>query len=397
METNLAIDRALALILERAVTLPTERVPLRAARGRVLREPAVADADSPRFDCSAVDGYALRRADAERALEVVGEIQAGTSEELAIGEGKCARIFTGARIPAGADCVAMQEDVERAGDVVRLQSVGDESHIRSRGENCRAGEVVVPAPTELHSADLAALASCGVTQPVVTRRPRVVHLATGDELIDPAQTPTGTQLRDSNSTLVATFLEGEGAALVHAERLPDSLPASQAIIDSLGHDFDLLLVSGGASVGTYDFARPMLEHGGFAIEFQNINLRPGKPLAMFARDRALAFALPGNPVSHWVILQLFIAPLLAAMKGLAVADRRLTGRLSTDALQKPNRRVTYLPAVAQVKAGEFHLEPRRFVSSGDIGSVARANALLEIPAESAGFPAGSLVSFLLCT
>ena len=396
METNLSVRRADELIRSRATLLPSEAVPLREARGRILREAACADDDSPRFDCSAMDGYALRRQDAGEHLQIIGEIQAGTDAALTIGCGQCARIFTGARVPEGADYVAMQEDVEAADDQIRLTDVGDESNIRHRGENCRRGEVIVPAGAELRAAEIAALASCGVTQPIVTRRARLIHLATGDELIDPAQTPRGTQLRDSNSELVASFLDACGAELIRQERLSDSLEKSKVVADSLGDDFDVLLVSGGASVGAYDFARPMLEHAGFVIEFQNVNLRPGKPLALFSRGQRLAFALPGNPVSHWVILNLFIAPLLAAMSGAGVTDPRLVGVLTEDAPQKANRRETQVPAVATIKAGEFRLRPRPFVSSGDVASVAGANALLEVPAGSTGFRAGEQVSFLFC-
>ncbi|MDQ6808279.1 MAG: molybdopterin molybdotransferase MoeA [Verrucomicrobiota bacterium] len=396
METNVTVRRAEELIVARAVVLATERVALRNARGRILREATHADDDSPRFDCSAVDGYALRRVDVCESLNLIGEIQAGTHAALEIGARECVRIFTGARVPPGADYVAMQEDVEAAQGQVRVRAQSDGTNIRHRGENCRRGDVVVPARRELRSAELAALASCGVTQPIVTRRPRVIHLVTGDELVDPAAVPHGTQLRDSNSTLVASFLEASGADLVRQERVPDSIEESNAVADSLGRDFDLLLVSGGASVGAYDFARPMLEHAGFERDFQNVNLRPGKPLALFARDGSLAFALPGNPVSHWVILNLFIGPLLAAMSAAPRTESRLRGQLVDAISQKPNRRETQLPAVATIEAGEFRVCARRFASSGDVGSVAGANALVEVPADSAGFAAGEQVTFILC-
>lgn len=396
METNFSVRRAEELICSLAPVLPSEKVPLRMARGRILREKVCADDDSPRFDCSAMDGYALRRADAKRPLKLVGEIQAGMDVTLEIQGGEAARMFTGARVPEGADYVAMQEDVEVADNEIRLTAMGEETNIRHRGENIRRGEIIVPTGTELRAAELAALASCGMVEPSVTRRARVVHLATGDELIDPAATPRGTELRDSNSTLVAAFLEACGAHLMRQERLPDSLAASKLVGDSLGAEFDLLLVSGGASVGAYDFARPMLEHAGFEIQFQNVNLRPGKPLALYSRGQTLAFALPGNPVSHWVILNLFIAPLLAAMSGVSRSDPRLVGRVVEDAPQKPNRRETQVPAVVAMEAGEFRLRPRQFVSSGDVASVAGANGLLEIPAGSAGFRAGEKVSFLFC-
>jgi molybdopterin molybdotransferase len=396
LETNVAVTRAAELIVVQAAPLPAERVELRAALRRILREAAHADDDSPRFDCSAVDGYALRRADAAEALKLVGEIQPGITDLPHIGAGECARIFTGAEVPRGADYVAMQEDVTGESGAIRVASLSSETNIRQKGENCRRGDIVASTGRALGPAELSALASCGVTQPLVTRRPRVVHFVTGNELIDPAQSPTGTQLRDSNSILVASFLEARRAELIRHEWLPDSLDAAKAVIESLGHDFDLLLVSGGASVGDYDFAVPMLEHAGFQMQFENVNLRPGKPLKFFARGSTLAFALPGNPVSHWVILHLFIARLLAAWSGANPAETQLRGRLEADFAQKPNRRETYLPAIATPRGAEWRIQPLRFTSSGDIGSVVGANALLPIPAGCAGFCAADPVTFILC-
>ena len=396
METNVTVQRATELILARATPLSTERVALSEARGRILREAALGDEDSPRFDCSAVDGYALRRADAEKVLPIAAEIQAGAERVDELTSGRCARIFTGAQVPQGADYVAMQEDVEVNHGAIRITSVSDESCIRPRGENSRRGDVVVPVGCELAAAELSALASCGVTRPLVTRRARVVHLVTGNELIDPSETPTGTQLRDSNSTLVSAFVATCGAELVRHARLPDSLEEAHAMMKSLSLEFDLLLVSGGASVGDYDFARPMLEEAGFVREFQNVNLRPGKPLALFVRDQSLAFAIPGNPVSHWVIMQLFFAPLLEAWSGLDLKKPKLTGRMAKDFSTKPNRRETHLPAHATVENGEFRLQPLQFASSGDIGSVVGANALIEIPAGSSGFSTADHVTFRFC-
>lgn len=396
METNVTVQRATELILARATPLSTERVALSEARGRILREAALADEDSPRFDCSAVDGYALRRADAEKVLSIGAEIQAGAEHINEVKSGQCARIFTGAQVPRGADYVAMQEDVEVDDGAIRITSLSDESCIRPRGENSRRGNVVIPDGCELGAAELSALASVGVTNPLVTRRARVVHLVTGNELIDPSQAPTGTQLRDSNSTLVSAFLAERGAELARHARLPDSLEKSHAMMKSLDQEFDLLLVSGGASVGDYDFARPMLEKAGFVREFQNVNLRPGKPLALFVRDKSLAFAIPGNPVSHWVIMQLFLAPLFEAWSGLKSKNRKLTGRMAKDFSMKPNRRETHLPAYANLDDGEFRLRPLQFASSGDIGSVVGANALIEIPAGSSGFSTADRVTFRLC-
>ena len=363
---------------------------------RVLREPVYADDDSPRFDCSAVDGYALRRADGDRPLKVVGEIQAGVADLPSISEGECARIFTGAQIPSGADYVAMQEVATVEGDTIRVGSVAAESNIRHKGENCSRGDLVVPEDAELRAAELAAIANCGVANPLVTRAARGVHFVTGNELVDASEKPNGTQLRDTNSVVVAAFLRAHGAALVQQQRLSDSLDEAKAAIDSLREPFDLLLVSGGASVGDYDFAVPMLQHAGFEMHFESVDLRPGKPLKLFTRDDSIAFALPGNPVSHWVILHLFIAPLLRAWSGGEDVPPMFTGSFAEPFAQKPNRRETQLPAIAMPTRDGWRLRAKPFTSSGDTSSLVGANALVRIPAGSAGFSPNDPVSFLLC-
>ncbi|MFL6584096.1 MAG: molybdopterin molybdotransferase MoeA, partial [Chthoniobacterales bacterium] len=396
LEKNIAVERAEELILSSASALQTERVDLASALHRVLRETVCANEDSPRFDCSAVDGYALRRADADQSVKLVAEIQAGVAELPTIAAGECARIFTGAQLPAGADYVAMQEDVMVEGKTIRLTSISSGSNIRRRGENSHSGDMVVSVGSKLRAAEIAALASCGAVRPLVTRAARVVHFVTGNELIDPAETPTGTELRDSNSGLVSSFLLSRGADLIHHQRVGDSLEEAKRAVDSLNQKFDLLLVSGGASVGDYDFAVPMLEHGGFQMRFESVNLRPGKPLKFFTRDAAVAFALPGNPVSHWVILQFFISKLLRAWSGIDGQQTQLSARLEAPFAQTPNRRETQLPAIATATGEGWRLRPLPFTSSGDTASVVGANALLRIPAGSAGFSADDPVSFRLC-
>lgn len=384
---------ALSEVLSRAQQLGTESVALHSALDRILREDARADADAPPFDASAMDGYALRRADAGQPLRLIGVSQAGSAFADTVGAGECVRIFTGAPVPAGADCVVKQEDATAEGDTVKV-TVGPD-YIRRRGENRRQGEVVVPAGARLGPAELAALASVGVHRPLVSRRPRCVHLVTGNELVSPDQTPVGAQIRDSNSVLIAVLLARHGAELVGHAHARDTLAEAQAAIARLP-EHDVLLISGGASVGDHDFARPVLTALGFALHFQQVNLRPGKPLVFASRGRQLAFTLPGNPVSHWVTFNLFVAPLLQKLAtGVEAAPLRLTGLLDPAApLPSADGRQTIWPCRVTVVDGRHLLTPLALRSSGDSSGLVGANALLPMPAN--GLDPARPVEFISC-
>jgi molybdopterin molybdotransferase len=289
-------------------------------------------------------------------------------------------------VPADTDCVVKQEDTSSEKDQVHLKKIPPGgTFIRRRGENRRAGEVVVGAGTCLGPAELAALASAGVTQPLVTRRPRFVHVVTGNELVAPDQTPAGAQIRDSNSTLVAALLARHGADRVGHVHVRDELAGAQAAIAALP-EHDVLLISGGASVGDHDFARPVLLALGYTLHFQQVNLRPGKPLVFASRGERLAFALPGNPVSHWVTFHLFIAPLLQKLAtGLDATPIRRRGRLARDsALPATDSRQTIWPARAAMVDGEPHLTLLALASSGDSSGLTGANALVPFPADGLG-------------
>ncbi|MBI2815222.1 MAG: molybdopterin molybdotransferase MoeA [Opitutae bacterium] len=390
------VHEAWHAILAHARPTGTVRLPLGNALGRVLRTAARADADSPPFDAAAMDGYALRRTDAGRALRVIGAAEAGSAFTGILGAGECVRILTGAPVPAGADCVVKQEDVVRTGDSVQVLRHDGPDFIRRSGENRRRGDIVVPAGTRLGPPELAALAAAGIGEPEVARAPRCAHLVTGNELVPPDRTPTGAQIRDSNSTLIAALLTRLGNELVGQTRVRDDLAAAQAAVAALpAHD--VLLISGGASVGDLDIARPLLEALGYTLHFHALNLRPGKPLVFASRGAQLAFVLPGNPVSHWVVFQLFIAPLLDYLQtGAGAAPARLTGRLAEGRVPPPDTRQTFWPCRAVITQGGYDLTPLPLASSGDSAGLVGANALLPVPPPPGSFATGQFVEFIPC-
>jgi molybdopterin molybdotransferase len=389
------LEEALALVSSHTPVLPTTRVRLEQAHGRVLRAEVVADRDSPPFDSAAMDGYAVRGLPDAEGFRCVGESAAGAASAIELEPGECIRIATGARVPAGADRVVMQEHVTVAGDRVKVLKETTATFIRHRGENCRAGAVVVPAGKTLTPIDLAAIATCGVARPEVTRAARVVHFATGDELVAPEECPSGAQIRDSNSILVRAFSESIGATLVHQARVGDDLNAARSLLAGVP-DWDLLLISGGASVGRRDFAKPLLRDAGFDLLFEKLNLRPGKPLAFAKRDRQIAFAIPGNPVSHWVLLELIVTAAIRKLHGVSRPAPLRSGWLDQDAAFRADPRLTFWPCVAQWAGGGYRLVPLRFVSSGDVTGLSGANALLPISPGEKFISASRPVEFLLC-
>jgi len=393
----LTTSQAWQTVRAHATQLDAIRVPLKAALGRTLRVDVRADFDSPPFDSSAMDGYAVSGPSPHQRLRVIGESAAGKAYAGTIRPGECVRIFTGAPVPANATRVIKQENVIRHDDFIEIVQIDGPGFIRRRGENRRAGDVVVAAGITLSAAGLAALASAGATEPLVTRAPRCAHLVTGSEIVSPDQQPTGAQIRDSNSTLIAALLASHGAEMVAHAHTRDELASAQSTVGALP-PHDILLISGGAGAGDHDFARPLLTSLGYTLHFQAINLRPGKPLVFATRGSQLAFALPGNPVSHWVVFHLFIAPLLRHLQNGAGSETpHLTGKIALGAvLPPPDNRHTWWPCTATITGGIYELSPLPLASSGDSSGLASANALLSLPPPPHTLSACDQFEFILC-
>ncbi|MGQ7261927.1 molybdopterin molybdotransferase MoeA [Vreelandella sp. V005] len=311
------LSAALEALLSDVSALSAESVSLEAAAGRVLAEAVTAQMDVPPFDNSAMDGYALRAADAGKWLPVSQRIAAGTPAQ-ALAPGSCARIFTGGEIPSGADCVVMQERVEVEAESARMPTdipAGD--NVRRRGRDVRQGSVLLKAGERLEAAALGHLAGQGVTQVSVRRRPRVALLSTGDEIIDPGTPLKPGQLYNSNRPMLKRLLENFGADVVSTVSVPDSYARTVELLTAAADETDLVVTTGGVSVGEEDHVKAALEAIG-QLDMWKLAIRPGKPLALGRLPRsdgsqARFVGLPGNPVSGFVGAWLFLRPLLGAM------------------------------------------------------------------------------------
>lgn len=391
----ISLAEARALITENISPLRATAAPLAQAFGRVLRQDVFAKEDLPAFDRSAMDGYAIAQSDESEKFRIVAEIQPGAAPKCKIKRGECARIFTGAQIPKGASQVLMQEHVRVEGNFILPLERSHKPHIRRRGEDARKGELLLKAGTRLGAGELALLASLGVVRPKISPPVRIAHFVTGNELAAPEQKLKLGQIRDSNSALVAAFVGQSGGEIVRQERVPDDFDLLLKKTRALKKSFDLLLLSGGASVGDYDFGKQLLAMLGFQIHFEKINLRPGKPLVFATRGNQAAFVLPGNPVSHFVTLHVAVRLALEKYSGANVSWPLARIRLAENFETKPGGRETFWPARVEIQNGELVACPLCWQSSGDVTALAGANALLQMDAGAQPPKAGERVSVLM--
>ncbi len=388
------IDEALARVLERIVPLPLEHVPVREAAGRVVGRPVRSFADLPPFDSSAMDGYAIRAADAPGVLRVVGHSAAGAPEARDVGRGEAVAISTGAVVPAGADAVVPVEQTAPAGGDVRVTSaVAKKDNIRPRGGDLRRGDVVVDAGITLGPPQLGAIAASGCAVVECGRRPRAAVLATGSELRAPGSTLGPGQIYESNTVLLEAQLRAAGAEAAVLGVVGDDEEETRAAL-ARGLEYDVLITSGGVSVGEHDLVRGGLAALGVEEVFWRVAVKPGKPVAFGVRGSTLVFGLPGNPVSSLVDFELFVRPALRALQGAAAPGPAYrAGRLAR-AVGRSADRDQLVRARTGVERGEVLLDPLTGQESHMIGRAAAATALVLVPRGAGELAAGSPVGYL---
>lgn len=398
MSEAITIEEAQRLVLERAKRLDLERVPVERVFGRVLGEPAVSATDLPPFPSSAMDGYAVRSADTsggEAKLTVVGAAAAGSPAGRSLGAGEAIAIATGGVVPDGADAVVPIELVqELEGEIELASPVAAGANVRPRAGDIAAGETVLEPGTRLGAAQVGALAAAGVSEVRCAKRPRVGILVTGSELRQPGDELGPGQIYESNGLMLAALLNSAGAVPAQQGPVPDDEEEHRTAMERALLGFDMLVTTGGASVGPHDLVRRV--QAGLRVEevFWRVAIKPGRPVAFGVRRDHLVFNLPGNPVSALVCFELLVRPAVNALLGLPdpLSEER-RGVLTAGVTRNPQRD-EFVRATRVHEGGETRLTPVVGQESHMIVSAAQADTLVHLPRGDGELTAGSEVRFL---
>lgn len=373
MAVPIPIETAFAEILSHAGSAPPAHVPLKEALGCILAEDIRADRDWPPFNRSAVDGYAVFSSDTRSApdvLEVIEEVPAGKSPARVLSPGQAIKIMTGAPVPAGADCVIMQErtEIPRPGYVRFLMTMKSGQNVSRRAEDAQAGAVVIPAGSRIGPAEAGVLAAVGVTQAPVRRPPRVAILGTGDEVVEPHVAPGPAQIRNSNSYQLLAHCASHHLSAKYLGIAPDNREATLKLVEE-GLKDDVLISTGGVSVGEFDHVGAAFKQLGVEIFFHKVAIKPGKPVTFGRRGETLVFGLPGNPVAAFVCFHLFV---LTAVRQRLGASNPLPRWLSlplTESVRGGGDRTTFKPARLIVKDDASCVAPVEWHGSGHLAGL----------------------------
>ena len=394
MGALLTLEQAQALVLARALTLATEHVSVWEAAGRVTAEPAQALVDLPSFPSSAMDGFAVRAGDLPGALPVVERIAAGRPATRSLQAGEAMEISTGGVVPDGADAVIpLEYVVQRDNEIEAREALPVGAHIRPRGSDASAGDVVVAAGVRLGAAQLGALAAAGVAAVACARRPRVAILATGSELARLGDPLAPGQIYDSNGLMLAAALAAPGADIELLPAVADDEPAHRQALER-GLAADVLVTSGGVSVGPHDLVRAIEAELGVEEVFWRIAIKPGKPVSFGVRGATLVFGLPGNPVSSLVGCELLVKPALRALQGQREPLPRFESGVLASALSRNDARDEFVRARSRLDRSGAVLEPLSGQESHMIARAAQADALVHVPRGDGELAAGARVAWI---
>jgi molybdopterin molybdotransferase len=399
----LRIEDALDIILRHTPTLDEEEVRLGQAFGRVLRRDCASDLDLPPFDRARMDGYALRAAETAAAspehpvrLREIGEAAAGRAFEGRVNAGEAVRIMTGAPAPPGADAVEKIEVIRILdGGLIEIEApVKPGQFIAPRGVEARAGDVMVKSGERVTAPVAATLASFGAARLKVSRKPRLALLSTGTELVEVEERPGPSQIRNSNTYSLAGYAEAAGAEVLSAGIAPDDFQATRAAISEALSKSDVVMLSGGVSVGDYDLVKPALGDLGAEILVEKVAMHPGKPTVFAKLGEKIVFGLPGNPVSVAVSFHLFARPALLKMQGASDIHLPRMKAYATKTVKGAPPRRSHQPARLAIRDGRAEAEPLKWSGSSDLVAFMGADCLIVVPEDRQSLDEGELVEVI---
>jgi molybdenum cofactor synthesis domain-containing protein len=395
------ISQAIEIVLQQTTRLASEQVALPEAANRILAEDIIADTDLPPFDRAQMDGYAVRAADVAKTpaqLKIVGESAAGAGWHRQMNSGEAVRIMTGAPVPVGADAVQQVEltrEQNGAGTVEILDSVEAGRSIVRQASEIKSGETVLRPGEDINAQTIATLASFGYSQVKVGKRPRVAVMATGSELVDVNEKPGRDQIRDSNNYTIEAYAKLASATVKRLPLAGDDRDELKRQMEAAVADCDVLVTSGGVSMGVYDFTKTAFRDLGAEIFFERVALRPGKPTVFGRLGKTLIFGLPGNPVSVAVTFNLFVRAALRAMQGATETSLPEFRAVLARDVKGSQGRESYLPAILRTdEKGALLAEPLKWGGSSDFVSFARATGLILLPEGNRVTNAGGRVKLL---
>jgi len=400
----LRIEDALSIILDHTPTLGEEEILLSVSTGRVLRRDAMSDLDLPPFDRSRMDGYALQASNTAGAnsdhpirLREIGEAAAGYSFDGVVESGQAVRIMTGAPLPAGTDAVQKIEVINVTGDgwIEVQEAVKPGQFITPRGIEARAGDVMVKAGERITPAVAAVLASFGYAQVMVSCRPRIALLSTGTELVEVEQKPGPSQIRNSNTYSLAGYAEAAGAEVLSSGIVRDDFKATRDAIAKGVAEADVVILSGGVSMGDYDLVKPALLELGAEIFVEKVAMHPGKPTVFAKVGEKVIFGLPGNPVSVAVSFHLFARPALLKMQGANELHLPRIQAYATRQVKGAPPRRSHQPGRLTIRQGRAEVEPLKWSGSSDLVAFMNADCLIVVPEDHASVSEGDLVEVIL--
>ena len=382
-------EQALEIIKQNKFLLEAERVDFKESLNRVLRQDVFSDIDMPPFNKSAMDGYACRKEDLENELEVIEIIPAGYSPQKKVGKNQCAKIMTGAIIPEGADCVIIVEDVlVLPDDKIKFTQQTTSNNLSRKGEDVVAGQKLISAGIRITSKEIASLALCGCVNPLVSKKPKVGIVTTGGEIVEPYVTPKISQIRNTNSYQLLSQSFRFGCNTTYYGITPDVEGSIASMIAKSKNENDLTIVTGGVSMGDFDFVPAVLKKNGYKLLFEKVAIQPGKPTVFGRDENKFVFGMPGNPVSSFFVFEIFVKEFLAGSMGLQNHLKIFKLPLAKDIMRKKNSRMAWIPIKI---SPEGKAEPIEYHGSAHISSLVSADGITSIPIGKSEIKEGSII------